>query len=123
MKLSNRIPPIYFTLKKKFNVNWDKGVIITYGDTVYCKYPLSDDLIVHEQTHIKQQLDYGVEKWWDRYLIDKDFRLSQELEAYKNQANFLKGNKERIEKILKDISSSMYGNMITYEEARQLIIY
>lgn len=126
MKLSTRIPPIYLRLKKKFGINWDKGVIIAYGNVVYCKFEISPDLIVHEQTHIKQQLDYGVEKWWDRYLEDKDFRLSQELEAYKNQANYLKEKKpkgyyDRLEKICKDISSSMYGNIISYEEASNLI--
>jgi len=37
MKQSREIPEIYWELKKHFKINWGKGVIITYGDIVYCK--------------------------------------------------------------------------------------
>ena len=125
MKISTRIPTIYLILKKKFGVQWDKGIIITYGDTIYCKYKISPDLEVHEATHIKQQADYGVKEWWERYIVDAPFRLSQELEAYKTQAEWIRkhsnNQKFLLEKIWTDISSSIYGNMITYEEAKKLI--
>lgn len=127
MKISNRIPAIYYTLKKKFGINWDKGIIITYGDTVYCKYSISPDLEIHEGTHIKQQNEYGVKEWWDRYLVDVEFRLSQEKEAYKNQVDFAFKNfsKKQAEFILDkcaiDLSSYIYGNIITYDQAYEFL--
>lgn len=128
MKIKNDKPDIYFRLKNIFDIDWDKGIIITYGESVYCKFPISEDLEVHEGTHVKQQLDYGVEKWWDRYIEDVDFRFSQEKEAYLNQANWIKQNIKdrnerfkRLDKIATDFSSSIYGNIITKKEVWNLI--
>lgn len=127
MKLSNRIPAIYLRCKKAFGVKWDKGVIITYGDTVYAKHPerISPDLIAHEATHIMQQKEIGADKWWGRYLADPAFRLSQEVEAYQNQVTWLKENNpkdidQRIEHII-DCMERMYGGMCTKDEARLLL--
>lgn len=126
MKQSKSKPAILKKCEEVFGVNWDMGIIITYGDTVYCKFDLPDHLIVHEQTHIDQQSVYGVEKWWDRYFIDKDFRLSQEVEAYRNQAKFLRENYPRQQRrfILKKIYSDMekyYSGMCTEKEAEELL--
>ena len=128
MKLSKEKPPIYQKCVDKFGIDWEKGIIFTYGDTIHCKYDLTPDKIVHEKTHIKQQEEYGRDKWWDRYFEDVEFRLSQEIEAYKNEANFIKKNiKDRnsqfklIHGIAKDLSSSIYGNIITYSEALKLV--
>lgn len=128
MKIKTNIPEIYIRLKEKFGIDWDLGIIITYGENVYCKYPISKDLEIHEATHIKQQTDYGVEKWWDRYIDDVDFRFSQEKEAYVNQANWIKQNiKDRNEryrllnKIATDFSSHIYGNILSKEQAWKLI--
>ncbi len=126
MKLSNRKPDIYEKCKRVFGVDWDRGVIITYGDTVYCKVPISDALIVHEQTHIDQQKAYGVEAWWDRYFVDVEFRLSQEVEAYRNQVKYMREHCPRAERrrllalIYKDMAR-MYGGMCTEEEAERLL--
>lgn len=128
MKLSKEKPPIYQRCVDKFGVDWEKGVIFTYEDTIHCKFDLGPDKIIHEKTHIDQQKEYGVEKWWDRYLEDEKFRLSQELEAYKNEANFIKNNiKDRNKRfmflhlIARDLSSSMYGNIITYQEVFKIV--
>lgn len=126
MKIEHTKPAIYDRCKEAFGVDWDKGVIITYGDTVYCKVELPDHLIAHEQTHIAQQQAYGVDKWWDRYFIDKEFRLSQEIEAYRNQAKFLKNNyrrqsrREIMRQIYKDMAK-YYGGMCSEEEAEKLL--
>jgi hypothetical protein len=123
-KTSTGQPDIYPLLNKKFGVEWDNGVIITYGDTVHCKYHIPADKIIHENVHVKQQTDYGVKAWWDRYFIEEKFRLSQELEAYKAEAKFIKNNiKDRngrymfIHQMAKELSSSMYGNIITLDQA------
>lgn len=119
-------PPIYDKLKDKFDIDWERGIIITYGQDIYCKYDLHPAKIVHELTHVKQQEGVGAERWYLNYINDKEFRLKQELEAYKNEIDFYKDTiKDRnqrfnlIRSVYLDISSGIYGNMITYEEAKQ----
>lgn len=125
-KISHEIPSIYEKCHDRFGVDWEDGIVITYGDTVYSKYDLSPDLIIHEGIHVKQQREIGVEEWWNRYLEDKDFRLSQEVEAYGAQIKFIKTTiKDRNEifkrchKIWTDMVR-MYGSMCTYSEAKKL---
>ncbi len=112
-------------------MSWDQGVVITYGDTVHSKYTIAPHLEVHEAVHIKQQESVGPEAWYKLYLNDKKFRLSQELEAYKAQIDFLKGNitnkgsmfecDTKIQKIIKNISGAMYGHMISEDDARRAL--
>lgn len=128
IKYSTKIPPVYQQCKKQFGVSWDKGIVMTYGDTVYSKFGenLSDDLIAHEATHVKQQTAMGKELWWDKYFADKKFRLSQEIEAYKNQMKFARLNyqKKHIDwlynKLCEDMSR-IYGGMCTFEEAQEIL--
>ena len=63
MKISHKKPKIYDKCREVFGVDWDKGIIMTYGDTAYCKYDLPDHLIAHEETHTRQQAKYGIDKW------------------------------------------------------------
>jgi hypothetical protein len=128
IKYSKEIPPIYYRCREKFGVDWDTGVIFTYGDTIYCKKDLDAEMKVHEATHVKQQQDMGAEVWWDMYINDPAFRLTQEVEAYRNQYKFLQAHikdrnrlfKEK-HKILMHLSSSMYGNMVTYSQAMNIL--
>lgn len=121
-------PPIYERCVEVFGINWDDGVIFTYGENIYCKDQalLSPDLLVHEETHIRQQMAMGKDIWWDRYFVDKEFRLSQEVEAYKNQLHYIRGHYDRPtrKKLEKHIYSSMakiYAGMCTEEEAKKLL--
>lgn len=94
IKYSKNIPPIFFKCKKEFGVTWDMGIVITYGDTIYSKFGdnITEDLKVHESTHVRQQLGIGKDIWWDKYFNDRDFRYVQEIEAYKNQLNYINEN-------------------------------
>jgi len=127
VKYSTEKPPnnIYEKCRERFGVDWDKGIIFTYGDTIYCKSPISDDLKVHEATHIRQQREIGEDIWWERYLKDKDFRLSQEVEAYKNQMEYINKNYNRNARryLYKHIIRSMVElyDMCTEEEAKKLL--
>lgn len=122
----NEKPPIYNKCVKHFGVDWDNGVIFTYGDTIYCKYELPPNKIEHEATHIKQQ-GKNPKKWWKRYFKDTEFRLEQEKEAYlaENKVVNLITDRElrfRIkEQNARDLSSSMYGNIISYTDALRLL--
>lgn len=87
MRIEHAYPPVWDRIKAKFpNVN-EKAVVVTYGETLFIPgggMPDSD-LLVHEQTHTIRQLEYGIEKWWDRYFEDDDFRLNEERLAYREQ--------------------------------------
>ncbi len=124
---SKSIPDIYWRCKEQFNVDWNDGIVITYGDTIYCKNKISEDLKVHEATHVRQQKEIGKDVWWDRYLSDKNFRLSQEVESYRNQLDFIKKCCNRnyrrfMEKEIINDMSKLYGNMCTKDEARELVL-
>jgi hypothetical protein len=125
VKQSHEKPEIYDLLKTNFGVNWNKGVIITYGDTIYCKWKVKEPKLTHEKVHIKQQKEMGVDEWWDKYLSDEQFRLQQELEAYKAEIEWIKENvkgfvlkDKMISKIIMDISSDMYGGIISFNKAK-----
>lgn len=124
---SHEKPPIYERCVKEFGVDWDKGVIFTYGNTVYSKHELPEDLKAHEATHVKQQTEMGKDVWWDRYFADPKFRLEQEVEAYRNQMKYADENYNRITRrvIYKHVIKSMitmYGGMCTEDEAVKLMV-
>jgi len=128
MKISSENPPNYNEIAKVVDLH--KGIIFTYGDTIYNPDNANIDrsLMKHEETHYKQQTDMGIDKWWDKYLADKEFRSSQELEAYQNQYKDLKKwikDRELLFRYLRamalSFSGEMYGNIISYEDAYNLI--
>lgn len=128
MKIKQGFPPNIEKIKKTFQL---KGTeVFTYGDTVYLGKGGSLDfsLIAHEQTHLDQQAKIPAEEWWDKYLSDKNFRMSQELEAYRKQFKELKKgikDRERLNQYLiflaKSLSGPTYGNMCSVLEAMKMI--
>lgn len=127
MNVKEEFPPNYEKIKGRFDLT-GKAPLFCYGDTVYNPYKaqLRQDLLVHEAVHVKQQGATKEEwdKWWDKYLDDNEFRLSQELEAYVEQYKFIKSvtKTETSDKFLdvfaEILSSAMYGNMITTSQAK-----
>ena len=119
MKIIIGLPPNYKEITNVFNIE-GHNVVFTYGNTIYNpkRGEIPDHLLVHETTHSLQQGD-NPGKWWEKYLINQDFRLAQELEAYRNQYNFyckiVKDRNKRftfLQSIAKDLSSKIYGNII-----------
>ncbi len=130
MKISHEKPPIYDRLVDVFGIDWNDGIVITYGDTLHTRggNNIPQDLVVHEKTHTRQQAAIGIEEWWNNYVANRDFRLEQEAEAYRNQWQFIKHNvKNREEafrkkmRIARDFSSPIYGNIVTHNEALKII--
>lgn len=128
MEITTSYPPNYDDICKVFPVRDKPGIIFTYGSTLHCPNGMNipGHLMAHEQTHMKQQGN-DPKAWWDKYLIDTQFRLSQELEAYRNQYKVLleQHNREERRTILnslaKDLSSSIYGNLVDKKQAKLLI--
>lgn len=123
-------PAIFLKIHNKFKVQF-KDIVIAYYPDIYVKEGyLPTSKMVHEQIHLDRQEKIGVVKWWDKYLSDKRFRLHEELMAYSAEIDYIYGPHSkallqyrdiRVEQLLQEISSSMYGNMISYEEARKLL--
>ncbi len=130
MNIVHGVPPNYEKIKEYFpDADYDKGTLFTYGDTCYAK-DITEDLCVHEAVHVKQQKAMGVEKWWDRYYVDAEFRLSQEGEAYHEQWKWiLKNVKDRNKRsnllihIIKALSGPLYNGLVSFDEAKNIILY
>lgn len=131
MNIKNELPPNWDAITETFPAIKDATrTIITYFPNVYVPYTkvevLPPDLAIHEGIHLKQQEEIGAEAWWSMYLKDQGFRLKQELEAYGAQYAFFRNYQNAIKKhvifrIASDLSSDMYGNIISYAEAETLI--
>lgn len=112
-------------------VKGNNEAIFTYGETVYTisGKKLPGHLIAHEAAHITQQKrhDGGVKGWWAQYLIDSDFRLDEELQAYRVQYRVLLDEEDRktrrtwLDHMARSLAGSLYGRLITKDQARELI--
>ena len=114
--------PLLKKYKKKFDIS--ERTIFAYDHVIYANSPLPDHLIIHESTHFKQQDKYGLKKWVKKYLKDDEFRLEMEIEAYKNQVYSIRDRNERNKlkiSCCRDLSSSLYGNLLTFDEAMEKI--
>lgn len=131
MKTSKTFPPNYEEICQNFDVRNNKNVVFTFGDTLYHPYiskgNLHKDLFIHEQTHVKQQGNDPI-GWWKKYFEDVQFRINQETEAYKKQYQFYSATNHNIAQreafliqIATILSGKSYGNVISLEEAINLI--
>lgn len=128
MKISGSPPPNYEAIKAAFSLG-DRPILFTYGDTIFnvTLRRLPNHLITHEATHAKQQGEDPA-GWWEKYLQDPAFRTEQELEAYRAQyAHVRNETKDRnvlakaLHSLALDLSSSIYGNVLSWSEAMQKI--
>lgn len=128
MQIIQAVPPNIEAILNKFNLA-EFTPIFAYGDKLYnpAGLPIPEDLMVHEETHQRQQEQIGVEQWWDMYLEEPKFRLEQEVEAYQAQWQYAlknynrQGRKRLLQEISKNLSSALYGNIISKKEAEELI--
>lgn len=131
MKVSNELPPNYEAIVKTFPVvKKRQGVVFTYGDTIYAPTSggtIPKDLMVHESYHSEIQNKTSPALWWERYLKDPEFRAEQELGAYQRQYKSARKRYSKaslrglLERIAGDLSSGIYGNIYTLDEAKKLI--
>lgn len=128
IKVVKAFPPNYDVICKHIPaVRQKKTIVFTYGDTVYAPsgIDLSPDLEAHEQVHIGRQSN--PDEWWSKYLTDVQFRLDEELAAYRVQYGYALEHYSRANRrlllthISKDLSGAMYGKLITRKEAIKLI--
>lgn len=130
MEIIKKFPPVYEAVCARFpEVKGFRNVIFTYGDKLYNPHgvSISPDLMIHEEVHAKQQSEMGPDPWWKKYLDDKEFRLNQELEAYRAQYKYVKEHFSRPQRrdLLKffceTLSGPIYGHMLSKARAMELI--
>lgn len=121
-------PPMWDEVAAAFELAGHTPVF-AYGDALYNPYnvPLPQDLLVHEAVHMGQQdhTRVGAGLWWKRYILDSDFRVAQEVEAFGAQYRWACGNvsKDRNKRarwlnlMATSLSGPMYGSPISRGEA------
>lgn len=132
MQIINEKPPNYDKIVAAFPAVADMPyVLFAYGSKIY--NPSGKDIpsykMAHEQVHGAQQLEVNdPEWWWDMYIQMKGFRLQEETPAYRiDYAAFCEEYHDRnerakyLEVLASELSSELYGNIITKAEAKKLI--
>ena len=123
-------PPNIDKIDAKLHVKALRGIIYTYDGKIYAPdgANLSYDLHEHERVHVRQHAAFGgSDPWWERYLEDVEFRLDQELEAYRVQLAYInehynrKQRRDMLDFIANSLASSMYGNLLSRKAALKLL--
>lgn len=130
MKIVKELPPNFDAIDSVFRVRRRRGVIFCYGDVIFNPdgVHIPHHLLMHEAVHSARQAGFP-EAWWNLYLQDQDFRLAEEIPAHRAEyAAFCnKGrplwNKRRdcLKTCAQRLSGPLYGNLITFDEARRII--
>jgi len=133
MRVIYEYPPNIEELDATFHIK-GKPILFTYGDAIYCpdrSVFITPELYAHEQIHSNRQTSDRptIEKWWERYLVDSEFRLNEELLAHRAEyKKYCDNNKDRnkrslfLNSIAGRLASSMYGNVVTPNKARRIIL-
>lgn len=130
VKIVKETPPNFAAVIAKFPSAERYGVLFAYGDAIYnpSDITISPPLIAHECTHAAQQRRSSPEAWWEAYLASKDFRLSQELDAYRIEYRVYAENWNRafrhrfLRNCAERLSGPLYNHMIKRKFAAKLIL-
>ena len=141
MAIKLEFPPNYDQIKEAIPTVVDTQPIFCFGPDIYNPYghQLDKHIIAHEAVHYVQQQAVGTpELWWQRYLIDPEFRVREEVQAYREQIRSFKQTRiltkwgTRIKPPFKwrknyalalaqALSSPMYGEVINKARAYHLL--
>ena len=135
MKIIKEYPPIIGDIKQLLDIS-RSDIIFTYcgkeGDTIYnpSGIEIPDHVMIHERVHCEQQRhsEEGAKEWWEKWLKDPEFRISQEVEAYGKQYKYIctivrdKNARERnLNTMAEMLTWPMYGSLIDLTEAKRRI--
>lgn len=128
MRMVVGVPPNFEAIDAVFKVA-GKPVIYAYGETIFNpqNIVIPPELLVHESVHGNRQGNDPA-GWWKRYLVDPEFRVTEELPAH--QAEFKafcrreshRGKREHaLWQIAARLSGPLYGRAIKYSVAKRLV--
>lgn len=117
---------------EKYGTPKDKDIVITFYKGIYTLRPLPQDLYVHECVHFVRQgageNEDLAKEWCLRYVEDPEFRLEEELIAYRAQYQFIRRHAnapvsfDHAKRLAQDLSGPMYGKIISFQKALNAII-
>jgi len=123
-RVYNSPPPFWFLIRRAFPSASLEHQIFAFYPAIYSSVPVSADLMEHEGTHLKQQgSKLGALVWWFRYWYSPGFRYRMEVEACTAQYHKAQTMASRehvkalLEKMADNLSSSVYNNCVTREQA------
>ena len=114
-----------------FKIPPGHSVIFSWGDIIYNpgNGKITRELHQHEEAHGARQgsTDADIMMWWRRYMDDALFRIEEETIAHVAEYRAYckrhgSGRPEFLNMVATRLSSSMYGNMLGFMQARDLII-
>lgn len=68
--------------------------VYTFGRTIYSPGSITADILAHEQVHRDQQGWFPL-WWWIRYVLSREFRTQQEVDAYAEQYGVIQNRMPR----------------------------
>lgn len=135
MQIVKGYPPNIQVIDAKFHVI-GKPVFFCYGDTIYnpAGVIICPSIVKHEEVHSIRQAGHP-EQWWERYIVDLQFRLDEEIPAHRAELKFwaqradarkpVKGFRSLYHfyefQVAKKLSSPLYGSMISLAQAKTRI--
>lgn len=124
-------PPNFEAIEKVFPNAGKFDVLFTYGHVIYnpSNVQLRTPLVAHECTHMLQQDAIGgPEQWWEFYFSQPEFRLLQELDAYRIEyrQHVALGHprherKQYCHSCAERLSGPLYNNMLRRRDAQKLL--
>lgn len=107
-----------------------QNVYFCWGDTIFMAsagMTLTPSLEAHEKMHcIRQQGDPAT--WWKRWLAEPDFRLAEEIAGHQAEWMTVKlqgisraDRRQHLRAIAERLSGALYGNLVTFDQAKRLI--
>ena len=125
-KIIKNKPILFFLLKWFFpSIIWE-NTVISFGSKIYTKYRLDLPLYAHEFTHCEQQRFSSLYAivWWIKYVTNSQFRLKQEIDAYRTQYEVFKSkikDREKVNRYLyllaQELSGRRYNSIINLTDA------
>ena len=121
-------PPNYPEIIRVFPQATRQTVIFAYAPNIYAPHsrPVPPELIAHEKVHIARQEAAGVDRWWARYLVDPEFRYTEEVLAHRAEYRALcemndnrHARRSALKSIAKKLAAPLYGNMVSVAQAME----
>ena len=130
-RIVQEFPPLYDELAQVFGLAGKRGVIFSWGHTIYNPYGrmIPPHLIAHEAAHGARQgsSDATIRAWWSRYIDEPRFRLEEEVIGHTAELQWwLKhGNRNERRRALRTVAtrlaSPLYGPVIGRSAAEAVL--